>query len=377
MKTNFMVGREVLVNRDFKLPEDGWYQLIPKGEYPHASGVVQVVDDAALQAICNRFAQEARGENFPGILVDFDHFSDDPDKATEAAGWITAMEHRLVRGIVMENGRPMGLTGIWGKVRWSDSGEAAVKGGRYRLVSPVWRVADCEKIGNGRVRPLRLDRVALTNDPNMKGMEPLSNRSETGKRGDGETEIDEFSPAVGAAEADGKVKNQNQRKTMKSVAMKLGLSAEASEDAVLAAVTQVMNRAETAEAAVLPLKNRATALETENKALLDAQVEVDLAKYANRIKPESKEAWKKNLIANRASAIELLEGLPEPTASTGKTDTAKVLNRAATQAPADQGKKSPDSERIKNRALEIQAAAPGLGWDVAWKRAEQENASNQ
>jgi len=40
--------------------------------------------------------------------VDFDHFSLDTEKSSEAAGWISDLESRD--------------TGLWARVRWSDAG---------------------------------------------------------------------------------------------------------------------------------------------------------------------------------------------------------------------------------------------------------------
>ena len=95
----FCVGcmSTLLLNRDggFVMPADGWYQLAPLGEFAHAqAGVVQVVDQAACEAMAGRFVEEARTANFAGILIDFDHFSLDGEKRSEAAGWITALEAR-------------------------------------------------------------------------------------------------------------------------------------------------------------------------------------------------------------------------------------------------------------------------------------------
>ena len=87
----------LLINRDggFVMPADGWYQLAPLGEFAHAqAGVVQVVDRAACEAMAARFAKEAQAPNFAGALIDFDHFSLDGEKRSEAAGWITALEAR-------------------------------------------------------------------------------------------------------------------------------------------------------------------------------------------------------------------------------------------------------------------------------------------
>jgi hypothetical protein len=157
----------LLLNRDgFQTPADGWYQVAPMGEFGHAqAGLTQVVDAEACQAMANRFAEEAKAPNFAGLLVDFDHFSLDGEKRSEAAGWITALENR--------DG------GLFAKIRWSDVGEEAVKGGRYRFLSPVWNRADCVDLGGGRVRPVRLLNAAVTNDPNLKGMRPLSNNAAT------------------------------------------------------------------------------------------------------------------------------------------------------------------------------------------------------
>ena len=161
----------------FEPASDGWFHIAPHGTFPHPTGAQQVIDAEACEAMARTFAEEARQPNFPGLLVDFDHFSHDPAKPTAAAGWVTALE---ARG-----------DGLYAQVRWSDLGHAAVTGGRYRLVSPVWNRADCdswtapagpEGQEAAHLRPRRLARLALTNDPNLPGMAPLSNRSEAGDR---------------------------------------------------------------------------------------------------------------------------------------------------------------------------------------------------
>jgi phage I-like protein len=149
---------------DFKFEKDGWVHVMPLGEFPHAeAGVVQVIDSEALKAITEDFKAKAGTENFPGLLVDFDHFSMDTDKPSEAAGWITELK--------------ADTEGLWAKVRWTAKGEAAVTGGEYRLVSPVFpKPSLCEDLGESRIRPRQLQSVALTNEPNIKGAKPLTNR---------------------------------------------------------------------------------------------------------------------------------------------------------------------------------------------------------
>lgn len=67
----------LILNREtFELPSDGWYQIAPIGEFPHAgAGVVQVVDAAACEAMANAFRAESASPNFAGLFIDFDRFS--------------------------------------------------------------------------------------------------------------------------------------------------------------------------------------------------------------------------------------------------------------------------------------------------------------
>jgi hypothetical protein len=157
-------GSGIVANRTFAPGTDGWVQVVPKGEFPHPTGITQVVDEAAIRAIVTAFNRDAGRPNFPGLLVDFEHFSYDTNQPSAAAGWITALE-----------GRP---DGVWARVEWSQEGEAALRNGSYRLLSPVFSPAELEHLDAVRKRPVRLDSVGLTNAPNMKGMAPLSNRAD-------------------------------------------------------------------------------------------------------------------------------------------------------------------------------------------------------
>ena len=57
--------------------------------------------------------------------------------------------------------------GLRALIRWSDRGEEAVKGGRYRFLSPVWSRDDCQTIentGSGRINTGRMaaGQISLT-----------------------------------------------------------------------------------------------------------------------------------------------------------------------------------------------------------------------
>jgi len=336
----------LLLNRDFTMPADNWYHVVPRGVFPHPTGVDQVIDSTAAAAMVEDFRNRSKVANFPGLLVDFDHFSDDTDAPSEAAGWISDLANRD--------------TGVWARIRWSDLGEAAVKGGRYRLASPVFSGAgaDVDKLDNKRrVRVKRLLKVALTNDPNLRGMVPLSNRVEPGGPPDS---------------------NHKQKGKMKTIASKLGLSAEASEDAILEAVVKLQNRATDAETAIEPLKTENQKLKDQNLELVETQVETDLEKYSNRFKPEAADKWKAALLKNRDETIELLESMPEATGSTASTGAnGKLLNRrdaktpGASDATADDGRAK--SDKILNRARELQKSG-GITFDQAWTEATRETA---
>lgn len=153
----------------FRLPEDGWYNIAIAGEFPHAeSGTVQVLDEDGMRSMAGEIHGCAADAAWPGILVDFDHQSLDTDKPSTAAGWIVDAEYRP--------------TGLWAKIRWTSKGREALEGGTFRFISPVWAVADCEELGDKRLRPRHLMNCAVTNCPNIRGMVPLSNREAGEKR---------------------------------------------------------------------------------------------------------------------------------------------------------------------------------------------------
>jgi hypothetical protein len=128
----------------YNVPEE--MLVVPIGEHEHHSGTTQVCDRKALKNLKTQFDKDGSD-----LLVDYDHFSEDPDKPSEAAGWITAMEVRP--------------DGLWAKVRWTKGGIDAVGSGRYRNLSPVFLAGEGD-----RVRPRKLKSVALTNNAALKGL---------------------------------------------------------------------------------------------------------------------------------------------------------------------------------------------------------------
>jgi hypothetical protein len=259
-----------ILNRDFSHPGDGWYQIEPKGEHPNrAAGVIQMIDDEAMISIVNRFNEDAAaGKLRHGneLLIDHEHFSDQPDKESRAYGWLVELQNRA--------------DGIYGRVRWSKTGKEAVDGGDYRFFSTEYDSKDCQECrGSGEanaergarnaelpgVRPLRLAGLTLTNMNNNRGQKPITNRGSN-------------EPAV----------EHQGTKHMNTVAIKLGLAGDVSEEIVLAEVTRLLNRVTEMiphEEENKSLRDRLGAIDGEQvHTLLDLHGVRD-EKIRNRLKP--------------------------------------------------------------------------------------------
>ena len=158
---------------DFAHPADGWYQIEPKGTHPNdQAGVIQVIDDSACAAMVNRFNADAgAGTLRQGneLLIDHEHFKDQADQETVAYGWLQRLQNRT--------------DGIYGQIRWTATGQAAVDGGEYRFFSTEYTPEDLVSLGGNplRVRPMRLDGISLTNMPNNRGGKPITNRAISGQ----------------------------------------------------------------------------------------------------------------------------------------------------------------------------------------------------
>ena len=331
-----------ILNRAGQLPEDGFYQIEALGEHVnHAARVVQVIDAQAVESIVNRFNAEATqgGGDFPGLRIDKDHLSQSLENPTEALGWTMQLRNRA--------GIPEA------KIDWTALGRPLIESKEgtppvYKFFSTEYDPAQCEKIGTrvvnkksyALVRPLRLDGLSLTNDPNNKGQRPISNRN--------------GNPA-GAAENQPTI-------IMKTLLKKLGLDEGASEESAVAALQIIQNRA-----------SQVDALTTERDTLLAVQVETDLEKYKNRFKPENREKLKKQLIANRAGTIELLESVNEPVVEGKKP----ITNRAGATPPDGQrGAAEADeqtvAQKISNRANKLKGDNPKRSFDSCWTQAQRE-----
>jgi phage I-like protein len=317
----------------FQPPSDGWFHIAPHGTFPHPTGALQVIDAEACEAMLRTFAEESRQPNFPGLLVDFDHASHDPAQPSTAAGWIGGLEHRD--------------DGLYAQIRWSDLGHQALTGGRYRLASPVWNRAECDQwtapaAADGRdalhLRPRRLDRLALTNDPNLPGMMPLSNRAPSGHP---------FAAGTAAA--------TNSMNLRTELIQQLHLPGTAGVEEIVEAL-----RAQSVE--LETLRNRCS-------RLTEAQADTDLERFADVI--TNRDVVRAQLLANRDGTLTLLNALrtPEPPAPLHQPRLHRpnlaLLNPLAAEPD------TASARRVANRARQLQSQLK-IGHHAAFRLAEGE-----
>jgi phage I-like protein len=346
---------------NFQPAPDGWFHIAPHGTFPHPNGALQVIDAEACDAMLGTFNEEARQPNFPGLLVDFDHFSHDPAQPTTAAGWIGALEHRG--------------DGLYAQIRWSDLGHQALTGGRYRLASPVWNRADCDQwtasAPDGRdvvhLRPRRLDRLALTNDPNLPGLMPLSNRAEqieqptvargtrpsataTTESSDGHRPPLQLQTAAQRAAA---ITTMNLRN---EILQRLRLPGTGTDADIAEALERQTAELET-------LRNRC-------RRLTETQAESDLERFADVI--TNRDVVRAQLLANRDGALALLNALRQPAPPAPlhqprlRRPNLQLLSPLAPEA--DSGA----ARRVANRARQLQSQLK-IGHHAAFRMAEGES----
>jgi phage I-like protein len=328
-----------LLNREFKLPDDGLYQFAPVGEYPiidpvTKNRVIQVVDTEAVQAMAAEIAAAKAKPGWPGLLVDREHFSYDNSKESRAAGWVNDAQARA--------------DGLFGPIRFTNSGKADVEGGEYRFLSPVFDRKSAVPLGGNRFRVTRLLGLALTNVPNIRDIQALTNRAEAFHGHEATTETTT-------------IHHMKER-----IAALLGLALSLGDDQLVAEVAALKNRAGEADVfknKATGLESRVAALETENtalkgakEALLNSAVDRTLEEFKGAITEESKEAWKNNLRANFDGTLALLKGIkPAAAAKSPVHQAGKAAAASAKSAPVTGGDEEPTAPFL-NRVSEHAAA---------------------
>lgn len=159
-----------LANRDFAMPEDGMFHIVPKGKFKQADGKAVLLDEMGLWQMIEAMQNDGTQNGNAGMLVDFDHGSADSERSSEAAGWVKSMVLRP--------------DGLYGRIDWSAKGREKVSTGAYRYASPLLDMTGAQQLADGSFRPVRLKSVALTNTPQYFGMNVLSGYPDSNKSPD-------------------------------------------------------------------------------------------------------------------------------------------------------------------------------------------------
>jgi phage I-like protein len=269
--------------------------------------MIQCITAGALAAIKAAFDRESGTANWSGLLLDYDHASYDPDGSTAAAGWILGME---IRG-----------EELWIQVRWTNSGKQKIDGGEFKYLSPAWRCEDVTALDGIHVMPGRIDSVAVTNCPNIKGMVPLTNK----------------------------------RKPMKEINELLNLAADAPPEETRAVLGTVLaNRAEL-ETGAKSLGDEIATLTAALKKANEEMVDQTLTKFANRFAPDKRDKWRTALLANHRGTVELLESI---------RDSESNIRRSQTATP--DGNAAGDKTSQQTAAVREYRNRTGCSFDEAW-----------
>lgn len=201
---------------------DRWFQTFPPyGRYP-VGGTIEdapdgaefVIDEASVRAVMDAFAKDAERTDWPGILVDREHFSTLADKPSDAMAW--------ARGI-----RQAPDGSIW--TRWDFTPEGERLWNERVLVSRSPYFIGVASDDGMEVRPARLISIGMTNTPHFT----------------------ELSTLAAARAADAKPQKE---KHMDKIIQALGLPPDATEEDVLGAINALKEQASASAAATEDMK---------------------------------------------------------------------------------------------------------------------------
>ena len=218
--------------------DDGWMKIAPFGSYPGSRpGRAQNFTEVEANAMVAEFSslRGRLGRMFRGAPVYIGHPDANPAVYTDhrRLGKITDLQARA--------------DGLYGEVEWNALGQENLREGYWVYPSPRWDAPH----GRAEFRPDRLISVGLTNVPRISGSEPVTNSQDF--------------------ENDNQTNNDMDRKLLTE---KLNLDVTATDEEILAKLTQMMSAAETAAADVA---TKQVAVETAENSLLTVRGELTTA----------------------------------------------------------------------------------------------------
>lgn len=331
-----------LLGNEFAPGQDGWVMLAPYGDFQHSAGVQRFTKEDA-QTLVNEFNSLL---GIPVRLLGLPWYVGHPDHPKFKDRYPDTRAYGRIKGLQARE------EGLFANVKWSPLGEELIRSEAYHGHSVNWGAV---KRG-GVWRPVRIKSVGFTNDPNI----PVP-------------------PVTLANEIEDSMKEQ--------LLQKLGLPADATDEAILAAVdlaNEAKQRADQAEAekanaeaakstAETALANETaaktaaetakteaeTALANERKARIGLLLDGAIA--AGKVTAADRERWEADLEANfEAKATELANAKPVI-----KTESAtkNLGQRKETKAASDKV-----VELVNERM-----AKTGEEWAPAWAAVKREH----
>lgn len=304
-----------------------WFQTFPPyGRYPvggtikgAAKDAVFVFDEAAARAIIDDFRAQSAREGWPGVLVDREHFSADPAKASDAMAWAKDI-------------RQDADGSIWTRWEFTPAGEALWTGKVLVSRSPLF--LSVPAAGGREYRPVALRSIGMTNTPHFRELSTLA-----------------------AAREAAEVNKETQGETMdKEILSALGLADDAGTDEVLAAIKALQDRASAAErAADEAAKARDGAVAECRKAKADAWIDANRARIADEAKCRAAYMKDPELAEALLAACKAPAGKPAQT----------VLAAATAKTPAHASEAQLTAAR-QQKVNAYMAAHPGTLFHAAW-----------
>lgn len=231
-----------------------WFQTTPAyGEYEGGGSILDendkviegakiVFDADCVKRIVDQFREDAKKENWPGILVDREHFSCDLDKPSDAMAW--AVDIR-----VAEDGA------IWTKWEFTPKGKELYETKTLINRSPVLRL---ERVSEKVFKPYRLDSIGMTNTPHFKNLSPTA-AAKAAANNNPKGELHKMDPEIIAA---------------------LGLAEGATKEDVLAAIKAIQDGQAAAEAKATEAETKKDEAEAKCRGF---EADAFIAKNADKI----------------------------------------------------------------------------------------------
>lgn len=140
--------------------DDGWYQLLPDGEFNSIDGRPHDVPGGKWKMnadIAARLIQRAQ-LRANDLVIDYEHQTlktEENGKPAPAAGWFKSMEYRPGKGLYI-------------KPAWLTAAKAHIDASEYRYLSAVF------PYDKATGEPLEIQMAALTNYPGVDGMDAIA-----------------------------------------------------------------------------------------------------------------------------------------------------------------------------------------------------------